>query len=694
METLEITKINLAQFGNLFQLAPDKLVDQELLSMDFILHRSWKVLEEGHRVFFNGSDWSAEDLISLHGVVQSEMNRRAFSHTINDQLTKRSNRPIPDSPTDEKGIDLEDEIVIEELADVNSDPEEIVIDDEAETLKGVRQAFGSYGGKRALAHKIASYIPYHKTYVEPFAGGAAVLFAKDPSPQEVLNDRDSEIAFMYRFIRDHTPEQRSALAKRNWVIKKETHERLKKMKPESELDRFYKSYYLTRSSYGKQRGGSFNPANEGVTIDFENNITRAQQRIKEIVIHNKDYANVLRKYDGEDTFFYIDPPYPGTFNLFDFGFEEEKFVKMLKTLKADWIVSYTAERADAFKGLNVYRVKRRNQMRGPGGNQEWVTELLISKNKLKSVNLYIDKELEPKPEGMEGQITLLFPQYDGVEDLEKIQGAFKSPGGKFRLCKKLVPMIPEHKTFVEGFCGGAQVFFHKKRSDEEVLNDINPDLIFAYRFIKNMNEKDQDWLEKQYWVISRSHVKKVFDHDPRSPKERFYRIAYLNKANYWGRTDRIEGMRTGPKGEGYKIQLVHRLPQIQERLQGVKLMNKDWRDAIKLFDSSHSFIYLDPPYPNHWPDESRGVGSKFFKEDDLLDALHKIKGQFLLSYELEKAKIFKGFKTYRVKTVWTGANQLGFRNKYELLVSNYPIKESDTYVEKGTGGSGVKLVAN
>jgi len=681
MQTLEILKIDLAQFGNLFQLNPEELTDQELLSMDFILHRAWKFLEEGHRVFFNVADWDAEDLIDLHRTVQSEMIRRAFSHTINDQLTEQSNKPEPPDPGTEKGAE-EDSPESGEKSAGEIEIEELILDGDGDTEKGVRQAFGSYGGKRALAHKIASYIPYHKTYVEPFAGGAAVLFAKDPSPQEVINDRDSEIAFMYRFIRDHTPEQRSALAKRNWVIKKETHERLKKSNPITEMDRFYKAYYLTRSSYGKQRGGSFNPANEGVTIDFENNITRAQQRIKNVTVHNKDYADVFKKYDGEDTFFYIDPPYPGTFNLFDFGFEEEKFIKGLKSLKADWIVSYTAERAKAFKGFNVYRVKRRNQMRGPGGNQEWVTELLVSKNKLQPLNLYIDKDLESKPEGMESEMTLIFPQYDDVEDLEKIQGAFKSPGGKFRLCKKLVPFIPEHKTFVEGFCGGAQVFFHKKRSYEEVLNDINADLIFAYRFLKKMEEKDHEWLGKQYWVISRSHVKKVFDHEPKSPRERFYRIAYLNKANYWGRTDRIEGMRTGAKGEGYKIQLVRRLPQIKERLQGVKLLNKDWREAIKLFDSSDAFFYLDPPYPNHWPNESRGVGSKFFKEDDLLDALHKIKGRFLLSYELEKSRIFKGFKTYRVKTLWTGANQLGHRKKFELLVSNYDVKPSNLYVEK------------
>ena len=54
------------------------------------------------------------------------------------------------------------------------------------------------------------------------------LIPKDPSPKKTLNDRDSEIAFMYRFIRDHTPEDRQALAKRNWEIDKDTHERLKR----------------------------------------------------------------------------------------------------------------------------------------------------------------------------------------------------------------------------------------------------------------------------------------------------------------------------------------------------------------------------------------------------------------------------------------------------------------------------------
>jgi DNA adenine methylase len=127
---------------------------------------------------------------------------------------------------------------------------------------------------------------------------------------------------------------------------------------------------------------------------------------------------------------------------------------------------------------------------------------------------------------------------------------------------------------------------------------------------------------------------------------------------------------------------VKRLPQIKDRLQGVKLVNKDWKEVIKEFDSKDAFFYLDPPYPLHWPKESGKVGSKFFKEEEMLPVLKSIKGRFLLSYELEKLKLFKGFKTYRVKTLWTGANQLGARNKYELLVSNYPVKPMGLYIEK------------
>ncbi|MGL4981777.1 MAG: DNA adenine methylase [Treponemataceae bacterium] len=50
-----------------------------------------------------------------------------------------------------------------------------------------------YGGKQQLARTILSLIPEHKTYVEPFVGGGAIFFAKQPSSCEVINDTNCEL---------------------------------------------------------------------------------------------------------------------------------------------------------------------------------------------------------------------------------------------------------------------------------------------------------------------------------------------------------------------------------------------------------------------------------------------------------------------------------------------------------------------
>ena len=90
-----------------------------------------------------------------------------------------------------------------------------VLADLAEPVE--KTIWGSPAGKKRLADRLVAMLPAHKTYVEPFAGSAAVLFAKEPSQVEVINDADPAISEAYRLLKKLTPAELSCLKKKPWV---------------------------------------------------------------------------------------------------------------------------------------------------------------------------------------------------------------------------------------------------------------------------------------------------------------------------------------------------------------------------------------------------------------------------------------------------------------------------------------------
>ena len=62
-------------------------------------------------------------------------------------------------------------------------------------------------------------------------------------------------------------------------------------------------------------------------------------------------------------------------------------------------------------------------------------------------------------------------------------------GGKRAIAKPLIAIFPEHTTYVEAFAGGAQVFFHKKPSKVEVLNDLDGEIVNFYRVCQQHYEE-------------------------------------------------------------------------------------------------------------------------------------------------------------------------------------------------------------
>jgi len=243
-------------------------------------------------------------------------------------------------------------------------------------LAPVKQAFGSPGGKTKLAPRIVGMIPPHRIYVEPFAGGAAVYFKKGASPEEVLNDKDAEIAFAFKFLRDMTEEDYKWLRKQNWVITEHQFKKLKSQAPSSDRERFYRFYYLKKGSFG--RGGqTVNVGAIGGRIGIDR-LLGVQERLKNAKVHNTTALKIIDKYDSPSTLFYLDPPYPGRelglagdtpFNQYDTN-DLKELVSKLQHIKGKFALSLGTEHQ---KYLPVsWRVKRLKLRQGMArGGREW-----------------------------------------------------------------------------------------------------------------------------------------------------------------------------------------------------------------------------------------------------------------------------------------------------------------------------------
>ena len=77
-----------------------------------------------------------------------------------------------------------------------------------------------------------------------------------------------------------------------------------------------------------------------------------------------------------------------------------------------------------------------------------------------------------------------------------MDSAIKKPflkwaGGKTRVLKHILPLLPKGKRLVEPFCGSGSVFLNTNY-EEYLVSDINPDLINIYNFLK---EENKDFIE-------------------------------------------------------------------------------------------------------------------------------------------------------------------------------------------------------
>lgn len=245
--------------------------------------------------------------------------------------------------------------------------------------------FSVYGGKKYLAAKLVPMVPQHRTYVEPFAGAASLLFAKMRSPVEILGDIDANKMRCLRFMRDHSPSDRRDLLGRNWTRSKERFERLRHKTPCSDVDWVYRELYLRWNSFGcRAESWALNNAAAGWSTYLRFRMPAYKERLQQVFITHADWQETIAKNDGPETFFYLDPPYIGTCNKDALHFKEPSAIDLLATLsrvRGKWLMSNSNDPslATAFRNYAIRTIEVPTQIdQMHRGALRMRTETLIS----------------------------------------------------------------------------------------------------------------------------------------------------------------------------------------------------------------------------------------------------------------------------------------------------------------------------
>lgn len=243
---------------------------------------------------------------------------------------------------------------------------------------------------------------------------------------------------------------------------------------------------------------------------------------------------------------------------------------------------------------------------------------------------------------------------NGHKDYQMINSPFKWVGGKSRLRKYIVPLIPQHTCFVDLFAGAAWVLFGKPPSPVEVLNDRDDDLITFFRVVK---DKPEELIASFEWeLVARAEFNRLASLDPAQLTDvhRAHRFYYLIMAG-WGGELAYPRFQTSITDGGHGNRLFgaiktlrSRIEPVHKRLRTVIIENLSWQDCFKRYDSKNTVFYVDPPYPGNGCNYAHNMRD-WSSHHALYDTLNRSKAQWIISsYDMPEIRELFPEPTYSV----------------------------------------------
>ncbi|WP_338627716.1 DNA adenine methylase [Clostridium baratii] len=242
-------------------------------------------------------------------------------------------------------------------------------------------------------------------------------------------------------------------------------------------------------------------------------------------------------------------------------------------------------------------------------------------------------------------------------------------GGKSKLRKTIIEMIPEHTCYVELFFGAGWVYFGKEPSKVEVINDIDKELINLFKMIKYHAPEIERQLEFEFSGRDIFEEYKNCTLEQLTEIHRAIRFLYLISQSFAGKGNHY-GYGTTRKPSQH-IFYKDVLLDLKERLRNTYVENLSFEKIIDKYDKKHSFFFCDPPYF-----ETAGYGNEFGEKEHLIlrDKLKNIKGKFLVTIN-DHPKVREWYKDFNIKEVevhYSISRELEARKNYrELIITNY-----------------------
>jgi DNA adenine methylase len=176
-----------------------------------------------------------------------------------------------------------------------------------------------HGGKWLLAPWIISNMPNHRTYVEPFGGAGSVLMRKPRAYAEVWNDLDHDAVNLFQVLRsDRAVELQKAIeltpfAREEFEISyKPTTDAVEKAR--RLVIRSFMGFGSDGCNDARPTGFRANSNRSGSTpahdwTNIHDNLKTVVDRLRGVIIENKDAKAVMSQHDSAETLHYVDPPY-------------------------------------------------------------------------------------------------------------------------------------------------------------------------------------------------------------------------------------------------------------------------------------------------------------------------------------------------------------------------------------------------